>query len=110
MKFHGRKKSLFAKILLKSKNLKKNEFLEPIVEPKKKIYQLFFSKKEIECYYCEGNEIKCFLSSKFSSLPSLKENFIKKSKSKHHIDMNKTLLRKILQSFGKKLQKKTNKK
>jgi len=77
---------------------------------KKNLPTFFFSKKEIECYYCEGNEIKCFLSSKFSSLPSLKENFIKKSKSKHHIDMNKTLLRKILQSFGKKLQKKTNKK
>ena len=63
-------------------------------------------KDKIECYYCEGNEIKCFFVIKIFFLAITKRKFYKKSKSKHHIDMNKTLLRKILQSFGKKLQKK----
>jgi len=51
-----------------------------------------------------------FFVIKIFFLAITKRKFYKKSKSKHHIDMNKTLLRKILQSFGKKLQKKTNKK
>ena len=50
-----------------------------------------------------------FFVIKIFFLAITKRKFFKKSKLKHHIDM-KTLLRKILQSFGKKLQKKTNKK
>ena len=76
----------------------------------KKIYQLFFSKKEIECYYCEGNEIKCFLSSKFSSLPSLKENFIKKANQNITLIWTKHFYEKSYNLLGKNCKKKTNKK
>ena len=103
-------KVTFCKNSSKKQEPLKNEFLEPIVEPKQKINNFFFSKKEIECYYCEGNEIKCFLSSKFSSLPSLKENFIKKANQNITLIWTKHFYEKSYNLLGKNCKKKTNKK
>ena len=71
-----------------------------------KKYQLFFSKKEIECYYCEGNEIKCFFVIKIFFLAITKRKFYKKKqiKTSHWYEQN--TFTKNLTIFWEKIAKK----